>query len=243
MIMKIKVCGMRDAENIQQVRALGVDMIGLIFWPKSPRYVENISSHAGLIPDLRNEDIAEGNAGEASYVGVFVDEMPQNVVTQAYNYKLGYIQLHGSESPVYIDNLKNTLIPDILPDVKIIKALSIKQASDIEKWREYKGHADLLLFDTKCKSAGGSGKQFDWSLLEKYDGDIPFLLSGGIGPDDVERVKAFHHPMCIGIDLNSKFEKTNIDEGGRTTTTPGIKDVDKLKTFISALSKTRKNSV
>ena len=241
--MKIKVCGMRDAENIQQVRALGVDMIGLIFWPKSPRYVENISSHAGLIPDLRNENITEGNGEEASYVGVFVDEMPQNVVTQAYNYKLGYIQLHGSESPVYIDNLKRTLVPDILPDVKIIKAISIEQASDIEKWREYKGHADLLLFDTKCKSAGGSGKQFDWSLLEKYDGDIPFLLSGGIGPDDVERVKAFHHPMCIGIDLNSKFEKTNIDEGGRTTTTPGIKDVDKLKTFISALSKTRKNSV
>ena len=241
--MKIKVCGMRDAENIQQVRALGVDMIGLIFWPKSPRYVENISSHAGLIPDLRNENITEGNGEEASYVGVFVDEMPQNVVTQAYNYKLGYIQLHGSESPVYIDNLKRTLVPDILPDVKIIKAISIEQASDIEKWREYKGHADLLLFDTKCKSAGGSGKQFDWSLLEKYDGDIPFLLSGGIGPDDVERVKAFHHPMCIGIDLNSKFEKTDIDEGGQTTTTPGIKDVDKLKTFISALSKTRKNSV
>ena len=234
---------MRDAENIQQVRALGVDMIGLIFWPKSPRYVENISSHAGLIPDLRNENITEGNGEEASYVGVFVDEMPQNVVTQAYNYKLGYIQLHGSESPVYIDNLKRTLVPDILPDVKIIKAISIEQASDIEKWREYKGHADLLLFDTKCKSAGGSGKQFDWSLLEKYDGDIPFLLSGGIGPDDVERVKAFHHPMCIGIDLNSKFEKTDIDEGGQTTTTPGIKDVDKLKTFISALSKTRKNSV
>lgn len=237
--MKIKVCGMRDAENIQQVRALGVDMIGLIFWPKSPRYVENISSHAGLIPDLRNEDIAEGNVGEASYVGVFVDEMPQNVVTQAYNYKLGYIQLHGSESPVYIDNLKRTLIPDILPDVKIIKALSIEQASDIEKWREYKGHADLLLFDTKCKSVGGSGKQFDWSFVGKYDGDIPFLLSGGIGPDDAERVNSFHHPMCVGIDLNSRFEQTFTDEEGKTTKIPGVKDVDKLRTFISAISKTR----
>ena len=234
---------MRDAENIKQVRALGVDMIGLIFWPKSPRYVQNISSNAGLIPDLRNEDIAEENVGEASYVGVFVDEMPQNVVTQAYNYNLGYIQLHGSESPVYIDNLKRTLIPDIRPDVKIIKALSIEQASDIEKWREYKGHADMLLFDTKCKSVGGSGKQFDWSLVEKYDGNIPFLLSGGIGPDDAEQVKNFYHPMCVGIDLNSKFEKTFTNENGEMEKIPGMKDVDKLKTFISALSKTRENSV
>ena len=237
--MKIKVCGMRDAENIQQVKALGVDMIGLIFWPKSPRYVENISSHAGLIPDFKNEDIAKGNSGEVSYVGVFVDEMPQNVITQAYNYKLDYIQLHGSESPIYIDNLKRTLIPDILPYVKIIKALSIEQASDIGKWRVYKGHADMLLFDTKCKSVGGSGKQFDWSLMEKYDGDIPFLLSGGIGPDDAERVKSFHHPMCAGIDLNSKFEKTFTDENGKTAKMPGLKDVHKLKTFISAISKTR----
>ena len=237
--MKIKVCGMRDAENIQQVRALGVDMIGLIFWPKSPRYVQNISSNAGLIPDLRNEDIAEGSNCDAKYVGVFVDEMPQNVVTQAYNYKLGYIQLHGSESPVYIDNLKRTLIPDILPEVKIIKALSIEQASDIEKWREYKGHVDMLLFDTKCKTVGGSGKQFDWSLVEKYDGDIPFLLSGGIGPDDAEQVINFRHPMCVGIDLNSKFEKTITDENGKTEKIPGLKDVDKLRTFISAISKTR----
>jgi phosphoribosylanthranilate isomerase len=237
--MKIKVCGMRDAENIQQVRALGVDMIGLIFWPGSPRYVQSISSHAGLIPDLRNEDIAEGSNGKAKYVGVFVDEMPQNVITQAYNYKLGYIQLHGSESPVYIDNLKRTLVPDILPEVKIIKALSVEQASDIEKWREYKGYADMLLFDTKCKSVGGSGRQFDWSLIEKYDGDIPFLLSGGIGPEDAERVKSFHHPMCIGIDLNSKFEKTHTDEQGKTVKTPGMKDIDKLRTFISAISKTR----
>jgi phosphoribosylanthranilate isomerase len=97
----------------------------------------------------------------------------------------------------------------------------------------------LLLFDTKCKSVGGSGKQFDWSLVEKYDGDIPFLLSGGIGPDDAERVNSFHHPMCVGIDLNSRFEQTFTDEEGKTTNIPGMKDVDKLRTFISAISKTR----
>ena len=224
--MKIKVCGMRDAENIQQVIALGVNMIGLIFWPKSPRYVQNISTNAGIIPDLKNPAIKDISTSDVSYVGVFVDEMPQNVVTQAYNYKLDYIQLHGNESPIYIDNLKSTLVPDILPNVKIIKALSINEEADILKWKTYEGHVDMFLFDTKSTQAvGGTGKHFDWSLINLYDGNIPFLLSGGIGPDDAEAVKAFKHPMCVGIDLNSRFEKE-----------PGMKDVDKLNAFLKALA-------
>ena len=217
---------MRDAENIQQVIALGVNMIGLIFWPKSPRYVQNISTNAGIIPDLKNPAIKDISTSDFSYVGVFVDEMPQNVVTQAYNYKLDYIQLHGNESPIYIDNLKSTLVPDILPNVKIIKALSINEEADILKWKTYEGHVDMFLFDTKSTQAvGGTGKHFDWSLINMYDGNIPFLLSGGIGPDDAEAVKAFKHPMCVGIDLNSRFEKE-----------PGMKDVDKLNAFLKALA-------
>ena len=224
--MKIKVCGMRDAENIQQVKALGVNMIGLIFWPKSPRYVQSISTNAGIIPDLKNPAIKDISNPDASYVGVFVDEMPQNVVTHAYNYKLDYIQLHGNESPIYIDNLKNTLVPDILPNIKIIKALSINEEADILKWKTYEGHVDMFLFDTKStQTVGGTGKHFDWSLINMYDGNIPFLLSGGIGPDDAEAVKSFKHPMCVGIDLNSRFEKE-----------PGMKDVDKLKAFLKALA-------
>ena len=217
---------MRDAENIQQVIALGVNMIGLIFWPKSPRYVQSISTNAGIIPDLKNPAIKDISTSDVSYVGVFVDEMPQNVVTQAYNYKLDYIQLHGNESPIYIDNLKSTLVPDILPNVKIIKALSINEEADILKWKTYEGHVDMFLFDTKSTQAvGGTGKHFDWSLINMYDGNIPFLLSGGIGPDDAEAVKAFKHPMCVGIDLNSRFEKE-----------PGMKDVDKLNAFLKALA-------
>ena len=216
---------MRDAENIQQVTALGVNMIGLIFWPKSPRYVQSISSNAGIIPDLKNPAIKDISNPDVSYVGVFVDEMPQNVVTQAYNYKLDYIQLHGNESPIYIDNLRNTLVPDILPNVKIIKALSINEEADILKWKTYEGHVDMFLFDTKnTQTVGGTGKHFDWSLINLYDGNIPFLLSGGIGPDDAEAVKSFEHPMWVGIDLNSRFEKA-----------PGMKDVDKLKAFINVL--------
>ena len=219
----IKVCGMRDPDNIRAVMDLGIDLTGFIFWPKSPRYVTQLPSNAGIIPDNPNQKIVDSK--RCKYVGVFVDEMPQNVVTRVYNYNLDYIQLHGNESVTYIDNLKRTLVPDIAPDIKIIKALSIREADDVKRWREYEGHVDMLLFDTKCKCVGGSGEQFDWDVLQQYDGDIPFLLSGGIGPDDAPRIKDFHHPMCVGIDLNSRFEIE-----------PGLKDINRLKEFRKGLS-------
>lgn len=223
--MKIKVCGMRDPENIHAVKELGIDFLGLIFWPKSSRYVKDITVRAGNIPDIPTElGMTKSQERQPATVGVFVNEMPQTVVTHAYNYKLDYIQLHGEESPTYIDNLKRTLIPDLMPEIKVIKALSIREADDVKRWRQYKDHTDLILFDTKCDCVGGSGKQFDWSVLEGYDGDIPFLLSGGIGPKDAERVKRFSHPMCIGIDINSRFEIA-----------PAMKDISKLRTFINEI--------
>lgn len=220
MKLQIKVCGMREPENIRALNALDVDMMGLIFYPKSPRYVRSIPVSAGIVPDRAASLLRP----RAKLVGVFVNEMPQTVVTHAYNYRLDYIQLHGDETPTYIDNLKRTLIPDILPDVKIIKAISIREADDVKRWRQYEGHIDLLLFDTKCKTVGGSGEQFDWSVLSAYDGDIPFLLSGGIGPQDAESIKQFRHPMFAGIDLNSKFEDA-----------PAHKDINKLQNFISSI--------
>lgn len=221
----IKVCGMREPDNICAVKELNVNIIGLIFWPKSPRFVRSIPVRAGIIPNLADKEVTNSVGKTLKTAGVFVNEMPQTVITHAYNYSLDYIQLHGSESPEYIANLKRTLIPDILPDVKIIKALSISSADDVKRWREYKDTADLFLFDTKCKCVGGSGEQFDWSVLNHYDGDKPFLLSGGIGPDDVERVKEFYHPQCIGIDLNSRFEIA-----------PGLKDAALLKQFVEAVN-------
>ncbi|MDD5861262.1 MAG: phosphoribosylanthranilate isomerase [Prevotella sp.] len=265
--MIIKVCGMTDAENIRQVRALGVDIIGLIFAPKSPRYIPMASSLAGIIPDyaiLKGQKkikiphvnaketttisptnpapegkrhitplpFGEGQGGEALdgqgpsalLCGVFVDDMPQNIVTRVYNYHLSYVQLHGHESPVMIDNLRRTLDPDIAPGIKIIKALPVKTADDLKATEDYEGHVDLFLFDAKGPLAGGNGTQYDWDILRAYHGNTPFLLSGGIGPDDVDRVKAFHHPMFRGIDLNSKFEIR-----------PGYKDVEKLRKFIESL--------
>ena len=234
--MVIKVCGMRDAQNIREVSQLGVDMIGMIFYPKSPRYVEMQSSHAGIIPDYAKEDIgASDSSGSSSEsvstssksparVGVFVDDMVQNIVTRVVNYHLDYVQLHGNEPREMCENLRSTLDPDIRPGIKIIKAISVSDALDIQKYKEYVGAVDLFLFDTKCKTVGGSGQQFDWQVLEQYDGEVPFLLSGGIGPDDASRLHAFHHPKCIGIDLNSRFEIE-----------PGVKDVEKLKGFLNEI--------
>lgn len=212
---------MRDADNIRDISALGVDMIGLIFYPPSPRYVQQFSSGAGIIPDY-----APDMGKTPLRVGVFVDDMPQNIVTRVYNYKLDYIQLHGNEPRETLENLRATIDPDIKPKIKIIKAISVSSGEDIKKYKEYVGAADLFLFDTKCKTVGGSGEQFDWQVLQAYDGDVPFLLSGGIGPDDAERIKNFHHPKCIGIDLNSKFEIE-----------PALKDVEKLKQFLVKVKK------
>lgn len=222
--MVIKVCGMRDAQNIREVSQLGVDMIGMVFYPKSPRYVEMQSSHAGIIPDYVKEDINIKSAKSPARVGVFVDDMVQNIVTRVVNYHLDYVQLHGNEPREMCENLRLTLDPDIRPGIKIIKAISVSDASDIQKYKEYVGAVDLFLFDTKCKTVGGSGRQFDWQVLEQYDGEIPFLLSGGIGPEDASRLHAFHHPKCIGIDLNSRFEIE-----------PGVKDVEKLKGFFNEI--------
>lgn len=222
--MVIKVCGMRDAQNIREVSQLGVDMIGMVFYPKSPRYVEMQSSHAGIIPDYVKEDINIKSAKSPARVGVFVDDMVQNIVTRVVNYHLDYVQLHGNEPREMCENLRLTLDPDIRPGIKIIKAISVSDASDIQKYKEYVGAVDLFLFDTKCKTVGGSGRQFDWQVLEQYDGEIPFLLSGGIGPENASRLHAFHHPKYIGIDLNSRFEIE-----------PGVKDVEKLKGFLNEM--------
>lgn len=225
--MIIKVCGMRDAANIKEVSQLDIDWMGFIFFPKSSRYVRQINSNAGFIPDypsLHNKDGDEPSPKKIKRVGVFVDDMPQNIVTRVVNFRLDIVQLHGSENAIMIDNLRRTLEPDIHKGIKIMKALSVASAADVEKYKDYEGHVDYFLFDTKTPLKGGSGNKFDWSVLDAYDGKTPFLLSGGTGPDDVERIREFNHPKCIGIDVNSRFE-----------TVPGVKDAALLKSFVEAL--------
>lgn len=201
--MLVKVCGMREPENIEKVAQLGVDMMGFIFYPKSPRFA--------------SQSIARTAADKnVCRVGVFVNESAGLISDKIQLFDLNAVQLHGNESRELCEQLheQNGLL-------KVIKAISVSTAGDIQKYKEYVGAVDYFLFDTKCKTVGGSGQQFDWQILENYDGDVPFILSGGIGPEDVERIRNFHHPKCIGIDLNSKFEME-----------PGLKDVEMLKTFL-----------
>lgn len=212
----IKVCGMREADNIREVEALGIDMMGFIFWPKSKRYV---SERPKYLPK------------RCQRVGVFVDEDIEQVKRIANDFSLDFIQLHGTESPEFVSSLNHgdrfligpqTTIMQPVP--MILKAFNIATAEDLEQTKAYEGLVDYFLFDTKATLPGGSGQQFDWSILDAYTGGTPFLLSGGIGPDDAERIKAFHHEKCVGIDLNSRFELT-----------PGLKDVNKLKSFLEKI--------
>ena len=200
--MIVKVCGMRDAENIREVEALGIDLMGFIFWPKSSRYVSTLPSY---LPE------------KAKRIGVFVDEEIEVVKKIAQEYALHYIQLHGNETPDYCALLKGH---------KLIKAFNIATADDFVKTKPYETVVDYFLFDTKGKSVGGNGTKFDWSVLADYHGTTPFILSGGIGPDDAADIRHFRHPQLAGIDLNSRFE---ID--------PGLKNVDTLKLFLSELNR------
>ena len=204
---------MREASNIRDIEALGIDWLGLIFWPKSSRYV---SERPDYLP--RN----------AKRVGVFVDEAPEKIVNISRRYGLDYLQLHGHESTNDINRLRQIIANQDVSTIppQLIKAFSIATANDLEQTKAYEGHVDYFLFDTKGTSVGGNGVQFDWEVLTAYKGYTPFLLSGGIGPEDAERIRTFHHPRCIGIDLNSRFEIA-----------PGLKDSHRLKTFLEQLTK------
>lgn len=208
--LTVKVCGMRDGDNIRAAETLDIDWIGLIFWPRSSRYVATPPTY---LP------------AQARRVGVFVDEDMERVVRRAADYGLDLIQLHGSETAAYCQALRQSLADfgcyGRQGAIRIIKAFSIATAADLNAVYDYEGAADYLLFDTKGPSVGGNGTQFDWSVLSHYHGPTPFLLSGGIGPSDADRLRTFNHPQWMGIDLNSRFEQA-----------PGLKDIEKIRTFI-----------
>ena len=201
----IKVCGMTDASNIRQVAETGVDWIGMIFWQPSSRCCHD--------PGVA-QTIPEG----IQRVGVFVDEEVETIVRRTEECGLNRVQLHGRETATSIRQLRQRLPQG----VEIIKAISILTLDDLALAEDYEPLVDYLLFDTKCKTVGGSGRQFDWSILNHYQGQRPFLLSGGIGPDDARRLAAFSHPQLAGYDLNSRFE-----------TAPGIKNVEALQRFLA----------
>lgn len=197
--MLLKICGMRQAENIRTVEKLGIDLMGFIFYPRSPRY-------AGEEPEYLPAGVGR--------VGVFVDEYPDNIRERVERFRLDYVQLHGDETPEYCLGLKRS-------GLRLIKAFSVAGAEDLAATDRYAGLCDYFLFDTKTSGYGGSGRTFDWSLLENYRGETPFLLSGGLGPDSLPSLAGFRHEQLAGYDLNSRFE-----------TAPGMKDPALLEEFI-----------
>lgn len=199
---------MKHTANREAVEKLPVDWLGFIFYPQSKRFVGE-NPEAGIF----NSDKEK--------VGVFVNENAFEIMALSKKYKLDWIQLHGSENPQTCRMLK-------MQGLKIIKVFSVDENFDFETTVAFEKAASLFLFDTKTLQHGGSGKKFDWSLLEKYTGHIPFLLSGGIGPEDVEEILKINHPKLTGIDVNSGFE----DE-------PGVKNIEKLKDFIDKIQSQR----
>lgn len=199
----IKVCGMTQGDNIQAVEALGVDWMGFIFYDRSPRHVVK---RPCFMPQ------------RAQRVGVFVNAPIEDIRCQIEAYGLHYVQLHGDESPLFCSEVASW-------GVGVIKAFSLSEASDLAATRCYEGCCSYYLFDTKTQHLrGGSGTMFNWQLLAAYDGATPFLLSGGIGPEQIGALRSFQHALWAGIDLNSRFESA-----------PGVKDVALLQAFINEL--------
>lgn len=192
---------MRDSENIRAIEQTKADLMGFIFHPKSPRFVASLLEY---MPKKQKR------------VGVFVNASLEQILAKAQKFSLEYIQLHGDEPPAFCSELKNR-------GLKVIRAQRIANADDIIRAESY-NMADLMIFDTKTELYGGSGKKFNWQLLENYKGCVPFLLSGGIRSDTFEEIKAFFHPQFAGIDLNSGFEIS-----------PALKDVGKLNNFIEKI--------
>ncbi len=195
---------MRLGANIREVESLQPDMMGFICWEGSRR---NVADTPDYLPKVTR-------------VGVFVNPTMKHLLERTQALGLNRIQLHGSESASFCQTAHDTT------GLPVTKTISVRTVEDIDRWREYEAveAVDLLLFDTQCRTVGGSGEQFDWDILHHYEGGKPFLLAGGIGPGDEERVLSFRHPRLAGIDLNSRFE-----------TSPAIKDVDKLRTFINTI--------
>jgi phosphoribosylanthranilate isomerase len=209
--MELKVCGMRELENIRSlISEVKPEWMGLIFYPKSPRFVSD--EHATELKKL-----------PVKKVGVFVNESEAEILIKVDQFGLSAIQLHGSESPDFVKSLAQKT------EAELWKVISVAEEID---WKSLEGYLPLVskfLFDTATAVHGGSGKRFDWKVLETYPFHKGFLLSGGLDEESAEKVLALRKqiPQLQGVDLNSKFEDA-----------PGLKNIEKLKNFKSSLIQT-----
>lgn len=218
--MQIKVCGLREPENIAAVVGLGVEYVGFIFYEESKRYVGDTDLKGWLD---ENGDLLSN----AKRVGVFVNAGMDTLLNAVHDYQLDYVQLHGDESPGYCQELQLLWSVSTLKKARLAKAFPIDASFDFNRTTAYADTCDLFIFDTGGqREHGGTGVKWDWKKLEEYKGDTPFLLSGGIGPEDARLIRLVEHPCLLGIDVNSKFELR-----------PALKDVTVLSDFVSQVNK------
>ncbi len=207
MAYKIKICGMKYPENIHHLAALQPDFIGFIFYKKSKRFI-------GDDLNIRSLDIDKS----IKKTGVFVNSSQEFILKNINKHDLNLIQLHGNESPEFCKSLYEK-------GIKISKAFQIDEDFDFAILNAYKNVCDYFLFDTKTKNYGGSGRKFDWDILQAYDNEKPFFLSGGIDLDDVSSINNMKNLNIYAIDINSKFEIK-----------AGLKDIGKIGMFMELLS-------
>jgi len=206
--MKIKVCGLKDPENIKAVTALAPDYIGFIFYGPSPRFADS--------PDA---DILAQIPSQIKKAAVFVNENEENIHKLIDKYNFDVVQLHGDERPEFCDSFRSR--------VKVFKAFGLGNDFDFKRLNNYVNKVDYFLFDAKTDIYGGSGKTFDWSILERYHLDVPFFLSGGISLENLDEVKNISHPHFYGVDLNSRFEIA-----------PGLKNITQLEKAFDMIKQT-----
>lgn len=203
--IKLKVCGMKDTENILQVSSLNPDYMGFIFHQPSPRYVGN------------DFVVPQGLASSVKRVGVFVNHSMEFVIEAMKANHLHYAQLHGDESIVYCNDLMEK-------GIRIIKVFRVDEDFDFANTIDFESVADFFLFDTKGKLYGGNARPFDWTLLNRYNQAVPFLLSGGIQPENMKEIKRLSSLNIHSIDVNSGVEER-----------PGFKNISKISEIINQL--------
>ena len=208
--MRVKVCGIAEAEQLKTLHEVGATFGGLIFYPKSPRYA---------LRHMATSQIKKEN--NVNKVGVFVNAAIEDVLHMVDECRLHMVQLHGDESPRYCEKIADY--------ISVVKAFRVSETDNLQ-WRiqEYMNVCDMFLFDTEGAGYGGTGKKFNWDKLKNVQVGKPYFLSGGIDPTDAARLKEFaaqpEAKALFAVDINSKFE-----------TAPGVKDLEKVKTFIQDL--------
>ena len=207
--MKLKVCGLTKMDQIQELISLNVDFLGFIFYEKSPRFVLN---HLSLV------EISEIN--HQGKVGVFVNETVEKILEISEKSNLNFIQLHGDEDENFIKDLRK----NVKKEVKLIKVFRVGETFNFQ-FSIFNSLVDYFLFDTDSKAFGGTGKTFDWQILNEIEIPIPYFLSGGISLENIHQLSTINH-QPLAIDINSKFEIE-----------PGNKNLEKIKKFTQIVNK------